>query len=165
MEILTYNVDEGDGTVQVCAILVSGTLERTVTFTLSTQDSSATSTDPLDFSAVLEELTFNQTTARQCVDIPIEDDNIVEEPENFTVVVSGDDPDVDFTPPTSVVTITDNDRVVIGFEMERYQGDEGDTVQVCAILSNGTLERSIVVDITSGDLSAIGKGFTASDIW
>ena len=159
VQIPMYEVDEGNGTVEVCAILISGTLERTVTFTLSTQDGSATSTDPLDFSAVLKNLTFDQMSSRQCLEIPIEDDDIVEEPERFTIVISEDDPDVDITTPTSVVTITDNDRVVIGFEMERYRGEEGETVEGCAILFNGTLENSLVVDITSRDLSAIGKEF------
>ena len=157
VEIPIYTVNEGDGTIEVCAILVSGTLERTVTFTLSTQDDSATSTDPVDFTAVLEELTFDQSTARQCVDIPITDDDRVEDPENFTVVISGDDPDVNFMPPTSVVTIIDNDRVVIGFEMESYQGDEGQSVEVCARLFNGTLEQSVIVEIFTGDISALSK--------
>ena len=159
VEFPTYEVDESNGTIEVCAILISGTLERIVTFALSTQDGSATSTDPLDFSAVLKNLTFDQKSSRQCVDIPIKDDDIVEEPERFTVVVTRDDPDVVITSPTSVVTITDNDRVLIGFEMERYRGDEGETVEVCAILFNGTLEKSLVVDITSRDLSATGKEF------
>lgn len=156
MEVPSYTVNEGDGTIEVCAILVSGMLERTVTFTLSTQDDSATSTEPVDFSAVSVELTFNETTSRACVDVPIDDDDRVENPENFTVVVDGDDPDVDFVPPTSVVTIIDDDRVVIGFEMERYQGEEGQTVEVCVIIRNGTLEKPVLVEIFTGDLSAEG---------
>ena len=91
------------------------------------------------------------------MDIPITDDDRVEDPENFTVVISGDDPDVNFMPPTSVVTIIDNDRVVIGFEMESYQGDEGQSIEVCAILFNGTLEQSVIVEIFTGDMSALGK--------
>ena len=156
MEVPSYTVNEGDGTIEVCAILVSGMLERTVTFTLSTQDDSATSTEPVDFSAVSVELTFNENTSRACVDVPIDDDDRVENPENFTIVVDGDDPDVDFVPPTSVVTVTDNDRVVIGFEMERYQGDEGEAVEVCAILRNGSLGRPVIVEVFTNDLSAEG---------
>ena len=153
-------MNEGDGSIEVCAVLTSGSLERTVTFTLSTGDDSATSTDPVDFSAVAVELQFDETTSRTCADIPITDDNRVELAENFTVEIRSDDPDVDFAPPISMVTIIDNDRVVIGFEMEQYQGNEGGTVEVCAILMDGTLERSVLIDLFTRNLSAMGKTST-----
>ena len=156
-ELPRYTVNEGDGSIEVCAVLTSGSLERTVTFTLSTGDDSATSTDPVDFSAVAVELQFDETTSRTCADIPITDDNRVELAENFTVEISSSDPDVDFAPPISTVTIIDNDRVVIGFEMEQYQGEEGETVEVCAMLRNGSLERDLLVQIFTEDLSAKGN--------
>ena len=135
-----------------------------MTFTLSTQDDSATSTDPVDFSAVAVELQFNETTSRACAVIPITDDNRVEVPENLTVVIDSDDPDVNFVPPTSTVTIVDNDRVVIGFEMERYQGEEGRMVQVCAIIRNGSLERSVPVQIFTEDISAEGDYYAYTQV-
>ena len=150
-------MNEGDGSIEVCAILTSGSLERTVTCTLSTRDDSATSTDPADFSAIDVELLFNETTSRACADIPITDDNRVELAENFTVDIRSDDPDVDFAPPTSTVTILDNDRVVIGFEMEQYEGREGEMVEVCAAVLNGRLERSLIVELFTGDISAQGR--------
>ena len=42
LERTSYPVDEGDGDVEVCAILISGTLERALNITLSTLDGSAT---------------------------------------------------------------------------------------------------------------------------
>ena len=156
-ELPRYTVNEGDGSIEVCAVLTSGSLERTVIFTLSTGDDSATSTDPVDFSAVAVELQFDETTSRTCADIPITDDNRVEPAENFTVEISSSDPDVHFAPPISTVTIIDNDRVVIGFEMEQYQGEEGETVEVCAMLRNGSLERDLLVQIFTEDLSAKGN--------
>ena len=150
-----YTVNEGSGSVMVCAAIVSGTLERTLTFSLTTQDDSATS--PADFTPVSVDLTFDESTSRACVDIPIEDDQIVENPEDFRVVVGGDDPDVVFDSPSSTVTIIDNDNVVIGFEMERYQGDEGSEVEVCAIVMDGVLERSALVTVVTSDLSAQGR--------
>ena len=155
LEQPSYTVNEDNGSVMVCAAIVNGTLERTLTFRLTTQDDSATS--PADFSSVSADLTFDESTSRACVDIPIEDDQIVENPEVFRVVVDGDDPDVVFDPPSSTVTIIDSDNVVIGFEMERYQGDEGDEVEVCALLMNGTLERALLVGVLTEDLSAIGR--------
>ena len=155
LEQPSYTVNEGDGSVMVCAAIVSGTLERTLTFRLTTQDDSATS--PADFSSVSADLTFDESTSRACVDIPIVDDQIVENPEVFRVVVDGDDPDVVFDPPSSTVTIIDNDNVVIGFEMERYQGDEGSEVEVCAIVMDGVLERSALVAVATSDISAQGR--------
>ena len=102
-----YTVNEGSGSVMVCAAIVSGTLERTLTFSLTTQDDSATS--PADFSSVSVDLTFDESTSRACVDIPIIDDVDVENLENFTVILDGDDSFVDFFPSTSTVTIVDND--------------------------------------------------------
>ena len=154
LEQPNYTVDEGNGTVMVCAAIVSGTLERTLTFRLTTQDNSATS--PVDFSSISADLTFDESTSRACADIPIVDDQIVEIPEVFRIVIDGDDPDVVFDPPRSTVTVIDNDNVVIGFEMERYQGDEGSEVEVCAIVMDGVLERSALVAVVTSDLSAQG---------
>ena len=155
LEQPSYTVNEGDGSVMVCAAIVSGTLERTLTFRLTTQDDSATS--PADYSSTTVGLTFDESTSRACADIPIEDDQIVENPEDFRVVVGGDDPDIVFDPSNSTVTIIDNDNVVIGFEMERYQGDEGSEVEVCAIVMEGVLERQALVAVTTSDISAQGK--------
>ena len=155
LEFPSYTVGEGDGSIEVCAAIVSGTLERRLSLRLTTQDDSATS--PADFSSVSVDVTFDESTSRACVDVPIEDDQIVENEEVFRVMVGGDDPDVVFDPPSSTVSIIDNDRVVIGFEMESYQGEEGGVVEVCAIVLEGELERSASVSVSTSDLSALGK--------
>ena len=41
LENRTYTVPENEGHVEVCAVIVRGSLERTVTVTLSTKDGSA----------------------------------------------------------------------------------------------------------------------------
>ena len=42
LENRTYTVPENEGHVEVCAVIVRGSLERTVTVTLSTEHGSAT---------------------------------------------------------------------------------------------------------------------------
>ena len=148
-------MNEGNGSIEVCAVLVAGSLERTATFILSSESGSATS--PADYTDIQVDLAFDSSTRRACADIPIIDDDTVEEQENFTIIVSGDDPDIDFGPATSVVTIVDNDIVVIGFEMETYRGDEGTTVEVCAVVIDGALERSTAVEVFTADLTAEGN--------
>ena len=49
---------------------------------------------------------FDSSTSRQCVQIPIVRDTIVENNENFTVVLDSPD-DVNVMPDRGIVTITD----------------------------------------------------------
>lgn len=65
--------------------------------------------------------------------------------------------DVIFETQSTEVSIIDNDSVVIGFEMETHQGEEGMTVEVCIILRNGALERSAAVEVFTADLTAEGN--------
>ena len=145
-----YTVTEGDGSIEVCAVLISGSLERTVTlnFTLSTGDDSATSTDPVDFSAVAVDLQFDKMNTRVCIEILVTDDSIVEDRESFVLTIRSNDErlTVDNMRGTSTVLIIDNDRVEIGFERGKYlQIEEGRTIEVCAILRNTTLERVLTI--------------------
>ena len=147
-------MSEGDGSIEVCAVLTSGSLERTVTFTLSTREDSATSTDPADFSAVAVELQFNEMNSNLvCTEISITDDSIVEDEERFTLMISSGDEGVtvDNTREMSTVTIADNDKVAIEFERGKYlQIEEEMTIEVCTILRNATLERALTIQLKDG---------------
>ena len=103
-----------------------------------------------------EVLVFDSDTARVCTNIPIVDDSVVELTEMFGVMLTTSEPDVDLQDTSAIVDIIDNDRAVIGFEMEQYQGEEGEMVEVCAVLMNGTLERSLIIELFTGDISAQG---------
>jgi hypothetical protein len=100
-------------------------------------------------------LTFDQDTVKVCANIQIEDDDISENPEDFTVVLTSDDPDVSLMRPMSNITIVDNDGVTIGFEMETYPATENQgTVEVCAVLIDGTLAREAVITLQTESGSA-----------
>ena len=146
----------------MCASIVRGTLERPVTVSLSTRDGSATSTRPHDFSAITTELTFDPNTSMVCTNISVRDDKIAENSENFTVMLSGSDSGVNFvSPTTAVVTINDNDKVTVGFEMERYHGEEGQSANACAIVKGGvSLERRVIVQLSTIDVTASGLTIT-----
>ncbi len=111
--------------------------------------------DPEDFTNLLSTFIFNEATSINCADIPIQDDDISEDPEDFAVVISSEDPDVSSTRPMANVTIIDNDNVTIGFEMEVYPAreDQG-TVQVCARLMEGSLGREVAIILSTQDGSA-----------
>ena len=115
--------------------------------------------DPEDFTETQVMLTFSPSISRACADIPIEDDEVSEDPEDFPVVLTSDDPDVISMQPMANVTIIDNDAVTIGFEMETYPAleDQG-TVEVCARLMEGTLAREVVITFLTEDDSAQDPG-------
>ena len=104
-----------------------------------------------------EVLVFDSDTARVCTNIPIVDDSVVELTEMFGVMLTTSEPDVDLQDTSAIVDIIDNDRAVIGFEMEQYQGEEGEMVEVCAVIRNGSLETDVLVQIFTEDLSAKGS--------
>jgi hypothetical protein len=111
--------------------------------------------DPDDFSGIEVILTFDQITDKVCATIPIEDDDISENPEDFPVTLTSDDPDVSSTRPMSTVTIIDNDNITVGFEMETYSATENQgTVEVCARLIKGTLAREAVITLQTESGSA-----------
>ncbi len=100
-------------------------------------------------------LNLNASISETCVDIPIEDDSISEDPQSFTVTITSDDTDVSFPRPMANVTIIDNDNITIGFEREVYPINEDQRfVEVCAIVTEGSLQREAVVFLSTQDGSA-----------
>ena len=108
-----------------------------------------------DYNVTRANLTFDEETSIGCVDIPIVNDNISEDPEIFQIVLTSDDPDVSITQPMSDVTIVDDDVVTIGFENEVYPSreDQG-TVEVCARIFNSTLDREVTITLMTRDDTA-----------
>lgn len=151
-------MSESTGTVSVCAIVSSGTLERIAIVTLSTQDDSAISTNPRDFTSLSVDLSFDENNSMRCTNISINDDSLFEDAESFNVMLSSSDSSVNLVAPKSaVITITDNEQVTLGFEMSSYSGDEGQTTEVCVVVKEGvSLERAVTVQIQTRDNSAQG---------
>ena len=149
MESSRYTVNEGDRLVSVCVVKADTTiLEKPVTFNFETEDHHATSTNPVDFSHVQSSFTFDRTTSRRCVDISIIDDSVLEDMESFDVIIASSDPGVVVAPSRAVVSIIDNEKIAVGFVQDRHQGDGAELVEVCGVLRNGSLERSIVTQFS-----------------
>ena len=115
--------------------------------------------EPEDYMAREEVLSLDGSTSRVCLQIPIVDDDLVENPEDFPVMISSPDPNVIImTPPASTVIILDNDRATIGFEMPVYSVNESQGyVEVCAVLSMGLLEIPVQILLTTTDGTALSK--------
>ena len=158
VEVPRLIVSEGDRIVEVCARLTNGvTLGGRVTFNLSTEDNDATSSFPRDYMFISHALQLDMTLSRACIYITIDDDSIVENAESFRVMASSSDPKVNIRNSTTIVTIEDNDKVAIGFEMDQYHGEEGQMTMVCAIVKGSvSLDRLVLVQLSTSDSTASG---------
>lgn len=151
MENPTYTVSEDAGTISVCAVTKSGMLDKSVSFTFSTQDMTATSINPRDYSSFSSTFTFNKTTTMRCADISILGDTIVESAESFRVVLETEDTSISLESTPSTVTITDTDKVLIELNQDKYQGNGEDFFEICGILRNATLERELRTQFVVGN--------------
>ena len=118
---------EQQGTVEVCAVILDGSLERNVDVTLSTQPGTAQgmyvylytvyqydhindTIAGVDYSSILGAiLRFSETSPnRQCVDITIREDDVFEDPEIFTVtLVDSPSEGIILSPDIATINITD----------------------------------------------------------
>ena len=61
----------------------------------------------MDYSTVEETLMFDASNPRQCVDIPIQEDDVYENDEDFTVRLTSPDDDVILVEDEGTITIED----------------------------------------------------------
>ena len=75
--------------------------------------------DGVDYDTTSVELLFNAANSRACAQIPIEDDNLDEDPETFDVTLVTTDPDISLAPDQAMVIINDNDgRSIPKFKLQ-----------------------------------------------
>ena len=98
-------------------------------------------------------------TLRDCVDIVILNDSVLEDTESFEVALSSPDEVVHFTRPTANVYVLDDDGVRMGLMERDYTGYEGDQIEICVELV-GMISQDIRVDIQSQPVSARGIYYT-----
>ena len=107
-----YFVNESDGSVSLTVQVLAGQLARTVSVGFFTQSGTATST-PADFDSINQQapitLQFSPDKLVQQVNVIIINDNITENPERFSGLLSSVDAAVILAPDTASVEIQDND--------------------------------------------------------
>ena len=105
-EELLYEVDENDGTVNITVVIVNNNLRQSAEVIFSSVDGRALSTPPMDYENLGDiPLRFNQTTSHQSVIIPIIDDNILEDVENFLGQLTTLETFVDLMPAMTEINI------------------------------------------------------------
>ena len=97
----------------------------------------------------------NLETQRDCVDITILDDSVLEDTEFFKVALTSPDELVHFTGPTANVYVLDDDGVRMGLTERDYAGYEGDEVEICVELV-GMISHDIRANISTQPNSAHG---------
>lgn len=103
----SYSVSEGE-TVEVCMILETGQLERSVEMLVINQPDTAQ--QGADYVAQLFPVTWEPGSDQNCFSAEIVDDHVVEGEETFQYVLVSHDPAVVVpTSGTTHITIQDND--------------------------------------------------------
>ena len=113
----------------------------------------------IDFGSVSSVLTFSPspTDSTLCENIQLIPDTAIEAVEVFTVEISSNDLDVNFLRQSAIVEIQDESTVTIQFTDTVYSVREDDgSIEICAELSGGMLERSIEVNFATQSSSATG---------
>ena len=109
-ERVAYTISETEGSVEV-AVVKYGSSTLPLSVRLSTMSDSATS--PQDFTEIVSRnISFTPGERRQTVSIAIVDDDVLEDAEQFFVVLTQIDPQTRVIEAQNLtsITITDNDR-------------------------------------------------------
>ena len=110
----------------------------------------------VDYIPVTNVSLFNELGIhRDCVDIVILDDSVLEDSESFEVALSISDETFHFIRSTANVYVLDDDGVRMGLEEREYSGYEGEEIEICVELV-GMFSHSIPVAIQTVSGSARG---------
>ncbi|XP_064391467.1 uncharacterized protein LOC135339314 isoform X2 [Halichondria panicea] len=145
----SYVLTEGEGVV-ICMELV-GVLERDAAVNITTVDSTATVLDYIDISTTL---TFSSGTSSACVQLSTIDDSTYESTEGLSVELESTDSQVTVATPSVLVTIVDNDDVVLSLSAPEFVCEGDGVVQICVTLETD-IERDVEATIETADAFAI----------
>ena len=98
---------------------------------------------------------------RECVDISILHDSILENTEVIEVTLSSPGDGVRFTRPTTNVYVLDDDGVRMGLETRDYAGYEGEEIEICVQLV-GMISQDINLNLRTEADSAQGTCYSTT---
>ena len=117
-EIISYRTYESDGFVEV-GVIKNGSSALPLSVSLSTMSGSAIS--PQDFTSVSgQELTFSPTQSRQTVNINILNDDILEDVEQFSVMLT------QINPRASVMDSSNSANIIISDDDREWRVESGE---------------------------------------
>ena len=117
MESTLYTVTEGE-VMEVCAVVERGWLETTVQFFLFSRPASAHGED---YVSIFRSLSLSPGESRVCLHVETIEDSTVEREESFHLILSSRNPAVNIsTPNMTLITISDNDGMLLPTSMSKY---------------------------------------------
>jgi hypothetical protein len=160
----SVSVAEDDGSVTVC-VRTDGEAAQAFSIQVATRNlNPVDATGGSDYQAVTRTLTFQPNENRMCFNVSIMNDGLDEGTESFSAeiisvpssgVVIGD-------PERSIISITDDDVVVLEFPRTNYSVFENeDSVTVCLTTSIGSDQPINVIVSTSPKTAAAGADYVA----
>ncbi|NKI30307.1 Calx-beta domain-containing protein, partial [Croceivirga thetidis] len=150
-------VNEADGTAIFNVILIGNVSEA---FTVDYVTSDGTAINAEDYTTVAGQLSFDGNDGEiQQIIVPILEDDIIEEIENFVVTLSNISTDlIEINSDTSVGSIVDNDAepgiTGIAFEATEVTVNEGDGTATFNVVLTGNFAESFTVDFASAEGTA-----------
>lgn len=152
-ESASYSVSEAEGSVEVCVVRdEQAILEQPVSVNINTMPGSATLSE--DFVSIDVMFVFNSDIPRQCADIVIQSDGVVEDVEVFTVNLVGVGPAVQVLTPSVSVEIEDASPLRVMFLSSTFQVVEGESIDVCLELLDAIVREvqlTLQVDDPDGE--------------
>ena len=156
----TLDVNEADGTALLTVAVDEANPWADVTAVYATSNGSATS--GLDFTAVESTITIPAGATQASFPVDILDDDLVEGDETFQVTLSNTKGAALSTPDAVIITILDDDTVVVEFSEDAFlvQEDAG-LATITVTLSNPSVQPVSVDYATSDDTAVSGEDYTA----
>ncbi|XP_065912235.1 neural cell adhesion molecule 1-like [Dysidea avara] len=149
-----YSVVEDDRQVRPVLVLSNSS---STNITVQVRSNDITATGGVDYDSGPYTVTFPAGVTSVACDIPIRDDNIMEDDETFTLtIMDGSLPDdvARGTYGQARITIVDDDKTTVSFSQSSYSVDEDDgPVQPVLVLSNPS-STDITVQVRSNDITA-----------
>ena len=156
-ESAQYMIREDTPQLIVCLILQEGReLARPVDFTVSSSDGTAHA--PEDYISIQLTTRFVPSQGhRKCLQLRIVDDWRLEDNEVLSLSLTLADPSIFLGLDQTLVTILDNDQVMIGFQQAHYMVEESIQQMELTVELLGDIERDVSVMLESEDGTAIAS--------
>jgi hypothetical protein len=145
----------------------NATLDRDITVTLSTSDGSAVA--PRDYMSISKDYTFTPDNPLLSFEtsLLVVDDMTVEATEQFTISLSAplNEASVELPENVTVITIIDDDEIIVNFERSSYTVTEGDGVVTVFLSKTGDNEIPVMVSVetmTVDDTATAGMDYNST---
>ena len=154
-----YTISESDmQDIELCVLIKSGNLAVDIPLLKITFTEGSALQDE-DFFEINQNFSFtNISESCMCTTVGIVDDDLYENPEEFSANITTNASRVIILPITTVVIIEDNDEIVVGWDKTIYTISESDMqdIELCVLIKSGNLAVDIpLLEITFTEGSAL----------